>query len=265
MKRKSVAGILALFFGIFGVHRFYLGRWFQGVLHFLLFFVTLGISIEENWPAVLAPALLGFVDAILFFAMPIDDFDDKYNAHRIRERMRRARYVEAEEAEDYEASQTKKSGRSPSLSFLKGLGIERFRAGDFDGAVDAFVKALEKGIEYPWLHFNLACCYSMIQDADAAMEHLEKAVANGFDDHDKIYKHASLQFLREQPAFGPFAANGFKRPRAPQDRPAPTAVAELTPLPPLNPLDQILQLGELKDKGLISEEEFQREKQKLLR
>jgi tetratricopeptide (TPR) repeat protein len=264
MKRKSVAGFLALFFGIFGVHRFYLGRWFQGVAHFLLFFIALGITVDENWPAIIAPAILGFVDAVLFFAMPIEDFDDKYNARRIRERIRRERFAAAEEAENQE-EWPKNSGRNPSLAFLKSLGIERFRAGDFDGAVDAFVKALEKGIEYPWLHFNLACCYSMIQEADAAMEHLEKAVANGFDDHNKIYRHASLQFLREQPEFGPFAANGFKRPRAQQHQPEAPAAADLTPLPPLNPLDQILQLGQLKEKGLISDEEFQREKQKLLR
>lgn len=264
MKRKSVAAFLALFFGIFGVHRFYLGKWFLGVLHFLFFFIALGITVDENWPAIIAPALLGFVDSVLFFAMPIEDFDDKYNARRIRERLRRERY--ADEETDIREEWPKKSGKNPSLAFLKSLGIERFRAGDFDGAVDAFVKALEKGIEYPWLHFNLACCYSMIQEADAAMEHLEKAVANGFDDHDKIYKHASLQFLREQPEFGPFASNGFKRPQAQATRPAPPAVADnLTPLPPLNPLDQILQLGELKEKGLISEEEFQREKQKILR
>ena len=259
MKSKIVAGVLALIFGIFGVHRFYLGKWMHGVAHLLLFFITLGITIEEGFPAVIAPALLGFIDSILFFVMPTEDFDEKYNARRLQERIREKRYYKLGHEEEEEAWNHLNDRKSFSLSLLKKIGIERFRAGDFDGAVNAFVKALEKGVEYPWLHFNLACCYSMIQDADAAMEHLEKAVANGFSDVHKIQGHAALQFLREQPEFGAFAARGYKR-----VAPAPLPAAEQVPLP-LNPLDQLLQLGELKSKGLLSEEEFQREKQNLLR
>ena len=67
---------------------------------------------------------------------------------------------------------------------------------------------MEKGVEHPWLHFNLACCYSMIQDADAAMEHLEKAIEKGFTDLRKIQTHAALQYLREQPEFTAFVARG---------------------------------------------------------
>lgn len=261
MKSKIVAGILALFFGIFGVHRFYLGKWAQGVAHIFLFLITLGITVDENWPAVIAPALLGFIDAVLFFAMPVEDFDEKYNARRMQERMREKRYFSLDDEEEEASWQTPSNRKSFSFPLLKKVGIERFRAGDFDGAVDAFVNALEKGVEHPWLHFNLACCYSMIQDADAAMEHLEKAVEKGFTDLRKIQTHAALQYLREQPEFGEFVRQGYKK--------APVAAppAELPPAAsaPLNPLDLLLQLGELKSKGLLSEEEFQREKQKILR
>lgn len=261
MKNKIVAGFLALFFGIFGVHRFYLGRWIQGVGHLLLFLITLGITIEEHWPAVIAPALLGFIDAVLFFAIPVEDFDEKYNTRRLQERMREKKYYELDYEEEEESWQTSNSRKSFPLSLLKKIGIERFRAGDFDGAVNAFVKALEKGVEHPWLHFNLACCYSMIQDSDAAMEHLQKAIENGFTDLRKIQTHAALQYLREQPEFAAFVARGYKKAGVetpPVELPPASAV-------PLNPLDQLLQLGELKSKGLLSEEEFQREKQKILR
>jgi tetratricopeptide (TPR) repeat protein len=261
MKSKIVAGILALFFGIFGVHRFYLGKWIQGVAHLLLFLITLVFTIEEHWPAVIAPALLGFIDAVLFFAIPVEDFDEKYNARRLQERMREKRYYKLEYEEEEESWQTQSDRKTFPLSLLKKIGIERFRAGDFDGAVNAFVKALEKGVEHPWLHFNLACCYSMIQDADAAMEHLEKAIEKGFTDLRKIQTHAALQYLREQPEFTAFVARGYKKaPIVPSPAELPSASSV-----PLNPLDQLLQLGELKSKGLLSEEEFQREKQKILR
>lgn len=261
MKRKIVAGILALFFGVLGVHRFYLGKWIQGVGHFLLFLFALVATINGEFPAVVVPALLGFIDAVLLFAMPTEDFDEKYNARRLQERWREKRYYRMGIEEEEESWQTLSDRKSFPLSLLKKIGIERFRAGDFDGAVNAFVKALEKGVEHPWLHFNLACCYSMIQDADAAMEHLERAVEKGFNDLNKIQSHAALQFLREQPGFAAFAARGYKK------APVTVAPVELPPASaaPLNPLDQLLQLGELKSKGLLSEEEFQREKQKILR
>ena len=69
MKNKTVAGTLALMLGIFGVHHFYLGKKAQGVLHLALFFFTMMITIEEEAPAVMIPALLGFIDAVLFFAV----------------------------------------------------------------------------------------------------------------------------------------------------------------------------------------------------
>jgi len=58
MKNKIVAGFLALFFGIFGVHRFYLGRRFWGVMHMLLFFFTFALTIDNEGPFIIAPAIL---------------------------------------------------------------------------------------------------------------------------------------------------------------------------------------------------------------
>lgn len=256
MKSKWVAAWLAFFFGIFGVHRFYLGRRFLGIMHLLLFFITFGITVGSDEPFVMVPAILGFIDAVLLMAMPREDFDEKYNAKRLRERRAYARAYE----DEYEEPAPKKTY---SESFLKKLGIDKFRSGDFDGAVDAFVKALEKGAESPALHFNLACCYSMMHDATSAMEHLEKAIANGFTDLNKIQTHSALHHLREQPGFAQFVANGYRRSAA---LPAPQEnLLDTKPnLAPEQVIDQIFHLGELMEKGLISEEEFQREKQKLL-
>lgn len=66
MKDKNVAGILALFFGAFGVHRFYLGQVGLGITYAIL--AMTGISF-----------FLGMIDALTFFSMDKEKFDLKYN------------------------------------------------------------------------------------------------------------------------------------------------------------------------------------------
>lgn len=267
MKNKYVAAFLALGFGILGVHRFYLGRRFWGVLHLLLFFITLTITIDGQGDAILFPAILGLVDAILLFAMPVEDFDDRYNAKRILQRMRRQEAEDeyaGDEAPEAPRPRSEKYAKRSAYSdeFLKKLGIDKFRSGDFAGAVEAFRESIEQGMDTPAMHFNLACCFSMLHDAPSGFEHLEKAVARGFAETDKIGNHAALHYLRIQPEFAAFVANGYRRRPASPSGPAPTQAPTSGAAPVI---DELFQLGELMEKGLISQEEFRREKEKLLR
>lgn len=66
IKRKSVAVILAFFFGSLGAHRFYLGQVGRGIIYLIFWFFT--------W-------LLGWIDAIMIASMSQDEFDRKYNPH----------------------------------------------------------------------------------------------------------------------------------------------------------------------------------------
>jgi TM2 domain-containing membrane protein YozV len=66
-KNKYAAAALAFFLGGFGIHHFYLGNAIAGVIY-LLFCWTL------------IPALIAFVEAIIYLAMPATAFDQKYNA-----------------------------------------------------------------------------------------------------------------------------------------------------------------------------------------
>lgn len=56
-KSRLAAGLLGIFLGVFGVHRFYLGHTTIGVVQLVLGFVTFGTS-----------ALWGFVEGILILA-----------------------------------------------------------------------------------------------------------------------------------------------------------------------------------------------------
>lgn len=263
MKNKTVAGTLALMLGVFGVHRFYLGKKIQGILHLVLFFFTLLITVEEDVPMIMIPALLGFIDAVLFFVMPQTDFDAKYNSRRPYA------YQEA-------ASPPRRQARSralpPQQSVVqrrdpyRRLGIERFRKNDFLGAVEAFQTSLQEDYENPSTHFNLACSYSMLELPEDAFFHLEKAVAFGFDGYHKIDNHHALGYLRTRPEFEAFVANEYQIPAG-----LPAHSEDLLSerlLPPeensLDVLDQLMQLGDLKEKGLITEEEFTKQKRRLL-
>ena len=66
MKNQYIAALLAIFLGGFGVHRFYLGNIFIGILYLL--FCWTGI-----------PAILGIIEGIYFAVITESTFNLKYN------------------------------------------------------------------------------------------------------------------------------------------------------------------------------------------
>lgn len=65
-KNKTVAALLALFLGGFGIHKFYLQRTLSGVLYLLF-----------CWTFI--PAILGFIECIRFLLMSEQEFETSYN------------------------------------------------------------------------------------------------------------------------------------------------------------------------------------------
>lgn len=66
MKNKTTAGLLALFLGGIGVHRFYLGQTGIGFVYLLFF-----------WTGI--PLIISFVEMIIFFTQDEQAFNDKFN------------------------------------------------------------------------------------------------------------------------------------------------------------------------------------------
>lgn len=263
MKNKKVAAALAFFFGIWGVHRFYLGQRFLGVLYFLMFFFGMAMVIDgEEAPLIAVPAILGFIDFVLFMAMPQEDFDERYNKKRLRERRHGRRHYRRTEAYYNNAQQSEPTGRE-----YKKWGVEKFRDYDFEGAVDDFERALQFKYEDPATHFNLACCYSILEEPVKSFHHLDQAVSFGFNQLDKIHDHDALSYLRTQPGFDDFVRNGY---RQRQELPSPrrSFLEVQKPEPALESsndlLDQIKRLSELRDKGILTEEEFAQQKRRIL-
>ena len=68
-KSKTVAGLLALFLGSIGIHKFYLGKSGWGIVYILL-----------SWTYV--TILVSVIEGITYFAMNGEDFDNKYNIEK---------------------------------------------------------------------------------------------------------------------------------------------------------------------------------------
>lgn len=261
MKDKNVAGILALFLGCLGIHRFYLGQTGRGILYLMLFWM-LPIMI-----------VVGFVDAILLLTMDQDVFDMKYNrdfvdkrdyrrnvAQEQRQRRQQRTSTGRRQRTRYEEQprrRTRAASQKPD-PFLKS-GVEKYQDFDFKGAITDFKKSLGVRPNNPKTHFNLACAYSMTEQVEEGFFHLDKAVALGFTELEQIKSTDALAFLRIQPEYDTFKANGFR-----------LVAKNVAPPEPEREMDDILlvklkRLGELRDRGFISEEEFVKEKTKLLR
>ena len=68
-RNKIVAALLAFFLGVFGVHRFYLGRIGSGVVMLILTCTFVGVVITGIW---------AFVDFIRYLIMSDDEFARRY-------------------------------------------------------------------------------------------------------------------------------------------------------------------------------------------
>ena len=77
-KRKVVSGFLALFFGAFGIHRFYLEQRNLGILYLAISLIGMFTFSFLDFLVGLM-GIIGFVDAILLWTMSREAFNAKFN------------------------------------------------------------------------------------------------------------------------------------------------------------------------------------------
>lgn len=71
-KDKTIAGILGILLGSFGIHHFYLGSTTAGIVYLCVtLFTCTTLSV--------VPAVLGLIEGILLLTMSDDDFNARYN------------------------------------------------------------------------------------------------------------------------------------------------------------------------------------------
>ena len=292
MKSRKTATILALLTGWLGIHRFYLGQPGLGVVYILLTMFTVGIL----------PIILGLVDAAMFATMKDEIFDLKYNRQpyqrgdrrferestsSTRRKQREDRYMDRKRQQDREVlkrrtqrrptSRTAPSRRSPQVNTsranpYKQSGVQKFKDYDYDGAIIDFHKAIEISPRDVATHFNLACAYSLNEKTGLSIYHLKQAISFGYNNFDNIRNHDALAYLRIQPEYESFEASGFEISAAQESqtrsatKPNPTQHERPSAPPPQedNLLEQLKKLAELRQKGLLTTEQYAVEKRRLL-
>ncbi len=248
MRNRKLAAFLSFFLGMFGVQFFYLGK---TVLGLLMLFMTLKL----HWNNVTfgISAIMG----ILFLLMGDQEFGQRYNQKWLRknpnfdpqnrdsDRRETPRSSRRETRRTESPSMPKPSAvdtQKAAIEAIKQKGIQKYKEYDYEGSMAEFQKVLELNPNEMAAHWNLACCYSLTEQAERAFYHLERAVSLGMKDVEKIRTHEALPFLRIQPEFDDFVKNGYHLP----DKNSLTNAI----------LQQQKELIQLRQQGQITEEEY---------
>ena len=124
---------------------------------------------------------------------------------------------------------------------------KRRKKGDILGAIESINKAINMNPTFPSSHYKLATYYSLHTDKKEAFHSLSKAVELGFSDFNKIKTDEDLGWLRKQPEYTQFELNNFK-----------------TVESKAGYIDELKELGELMEKNIITQEEFNTRKARIL-
>ena len=250
MKNKIVAALLAFIGGSFGLHKFYLRDPGAGI-----FYIFLMIMTSDFFPV---SALLGFIDGLRYLMMPPEEFDRKFNRRYFKNKPTTRVGRRKQRQRDYYEVKTPKKKYKPRIKSnpFKKSGLRKYTEYDIEEAIDDFQKGLKIEPKDLALHFNLACAYSLLENKEEAFRYLDLAVDHGFKDFEKILKHDDLAFLRIQPEFEAFKENGYQVSAKKKERSEEPMEDVL--------LAQLNRLMELRKKGVLTENEYLRERKKVL-
>jgi TM2 domain-containing membrane protein YozV len=214
MKKKETAAILAFTSGFAGTHEFYLGRVAYGFCMIILMI----------WKFKLA-FIIGIIQGIRLLAMSSQEFNMKYlNVYQDFQKTWNERRSNGNTQENNKpqnpAPEKKDDPIVPSYTntvppaavdtkSLREEGVKKYKEYDFQSAIIAFEKIIAIEPNDQATLFNLACCYSILEEKEKAFEYLKKAVENGLKDVERLKKHDGLAHLRVQPEWDNFILENF--------------------------------------------------------
>ncbi len=257
MKSRKTAAFLALFLGLFGVHRFYLGQAGLGLFYLMATFMFSVFRLPVG-------LVLGVIDAITFFNMSDEDFDRKYNKNQTTTRRRRQSQsrVRADRRNPRGravAQQRERKMKTQRRNPFKLSGQKKLKEYDLEGAIKDFKRSVDINPDDPEVHYLLASAYSLNENADKAFVHLSTAVAQGFKDYEKIKTDDALAFVRIHEDFEDFERAGYRKSTSIKVE-GPSNIPSDETL-----LAQLQRLAEMRKKGLITDEDFEIEKRRIMR
>jgi len=149
------------------------------------------------------------------------------------------------------ASSKRAKKTNSEVTKLTNNAIKKYKQKAYKDALGILEKALIIDPNEKLTHFNLASIYSLLKDKNNSFFHLRKATELGYTNYSKISTSEDFKWLREQPEYNALMKNGFKQ--------------ETIPLKTNNYLDDLKKLAELKTSGIITDAEFETEKDKILK
>jgi TM2 domain-containing membrane protein YozV len=254
MKSRIIAGLLSLFLGSFGIHRFYLKDIPGGIFYIFLFFITFKWFFPVS-------GILGIIEAVRIFNMSNREFDEKYNKAFVN-----YKGSEGRRREDFRNIRDSRPAQHRDSSFrifpkrnpFKKSALEKYKVFDFKGAISDYTKALDITPDDPEIHFQIAKAYSLTENKEMAFRHLDTAKQCGLREMDRISSDPDLAFIRIQGEFAEFKANGYRLTlKALNTEKKDILDDDLL-------LHQIKKLNDMREKGIINTEEFELEKKRIL-
>jgi len=201
-----------------------------------------------------------FIFAMFFFVRHIMATQKRRQQEQSPRQDRRRQSQRPEQRRRSEPQQRPQRHHKARSNPFKKTGIQKYKEFEMEGAIEDFKQGLAIDPKDLALHFNIAAAYSLTEDKDKAFHHISEAVKLGFKDFEKINTHDDLAYVRIQPEFDDFKDNGYKLVK--QTRQIPVKEDEVTDDVLLSQLNK---LAEMRKKGLLSNDEFVLEKEKLLR
>jgi len=260
-KSRIIAALLALTLGSLGVHKFYLNRIGPGALYlFLTFFVAASIKFPFTF-------FLGLIDAVKLFGMSDGAFNEKYNTasgsqqssnrsnrNVNRENRRSSKELDKMEAERKNYNYEKNLASNPFVKSAE----KKYKEYDLEGAEKDYEQALKLTRGSGDLYFKMACVQSLLENKEKAFSFIEQSIRSGFKDYDKIKTKDDLAYLRIQPEFESFVERGYKVQKMSQIETPKDDLLQDDAL-----LSQLNKLKDLRERGLLSDNEYLYEKEKL--
>ena len=272
-ERRRMAVVFALGLGWVGVHRFTLGQWQWGLAHIFLFVASMTVAEDLlGWnltPWVTLSALVAYYDAFRWWRMSDEAFGDRFLERDDGEEAAApvsGRYLRGRPAPHPRVLSAK--ARRALLAEAKAA----YEAYDYQAAAAKYESALDLDLHDGECRVLAARCYALLEDRGGAYRHLARAVQLRATNLDLVDGDPDFAWLRTQPDFAARRRFGYQAPATPPQVPDATPAAgggapATAALPPAgdNLLDDLERLAALRERGVLDEAEFAREKARLLR
>jgi tetratricopeptide (TPR) repeat protein len=152
---------------------------------------------------------------------------------------------------DKQSAESSPTDRKAQADRLYNESFQNIKSNHLEEANTKLLQVVALQPKYFLAHYNLACNYSRLKKKDEAFKFLSLAIESGYTNFNKIKSDPDLAFLRSQMEFVTFVSDGYRLPDILTDS--------------NDVLDRLERLAMLKEKGVLTDSEFNEQKSKLLK